>query len=278
MTLEPKPLRCQCPEAFHATILDTLPGNMRMTACLRCGATELADAIVDEPHPHDVQLLGFEIHDLTPEARAWASAWPRFIERNRPWIYVSAAERFETEAGLAAIATRQQDQGLRATLLSLGAPAEHPPESLPAELYGFREIWHGLQLNDDSPMEELLDAATRWNGPRQLAAEVLARRTDLEPWAAAMVSNFDERNRKWGRYMITQFHLTGPQVMAAIRCRLSEIPDDSAGEIAELGRVLRALGPAAASARPEVEAAAERIKDNYYSHKDLQELLAKWLD
>ena len=79
MAIIEKPLPCQCPDTFHATVLDTLPGNTRLLACLRCGACELVEAIVDEPRPHDVQLLGYNTIELAPDARAWATAWPRTI-------------------------------------------------------------------------------------------------------------------------------------------------------------------------------------------------------
>lgn len=281
MMLQPHPVLCGCPAAFLATVLDTLPGNIRMMACLRCGQSELADAIVTEDHPHDVQLQGFAIVELVSDARAWADAWPRYIVLNGRRVYLRASARFCSEADLnaavEAAAMRQQGADLRETLLSLGAPASHPPASLPEELYGFREIWHGLQLSAETPMEELLEAATRFNGPNQLAAEILARRPDLEVWAAAMITTFDEGRRKWGRYLAREFNLTGSQTMAAIRARLAELPDDKTGEISEIGRLLRHLGPAASAARPEVEAAIERVKNiDYYAHKDLTELLARW--
>jgi hypothetical protein len=133
---------------------------------------------------------------------------------------------------------------LEAKLSSL----HHPPASLPEDLYGFREIWHGLQLSDDTPVEELLDAATRFNGPNQLAAEILARRPDLEQWATAMISNFDEQMRKWGRYLAKKFNLGNGQVLASIRSRLSELPDDKTGEMSDISRLLGSLGPAALAA------------------------------
>jgi hypothetical protein len=280
MPLESKPVPCACPDAFIATVLDTLPGPIRMLACLRCGQTELADPVIAEPHPHDVQLLGFDILPMTPPAREWASAWPRFIEQIRPRVYLGAEARFDTTAVLTAAIeaarTQQQSMGLRDILVSLGIPPSEPPESLPDQLRGFREIWHGLQLNDATPVEELLDAATRWNGPNQLAADVLVRRNDLEQWGAAMIGNFDDGRRQWGRYLVKQFRLSGPQAMAAIRSRLSEIPDNSTGEISEIGRMLHSLGPAAIAARTEVESAAERVKDDYYAHKELLDMLNRW--
>ncbi len=281
MAFSPRPVTCDCPDAFLATVLDTLPGNIRMMACMRCGKSELADAIVTEDRPHDVQHHGFEIVELAPDARAWAAAWPRFVEQDNRRIYLAAKDRFECEADLAsaiALASeRQYGADLRETLLSLGTPPDHPPASFPEDLSGFREMWHGLQLNDDTPIEELLDAATRWNGPHRLAADILARRPDLEVWACAMISNFDEQNRRQGRYLAKEFHLSGAPVLEAIRSRLSDIQDESTGEISEIGRLLQSFGPAAKSLTPDIAAAAERIKNkDYYAHKDLTELLKHW--
>jgi hypothetical protein len=73
-----------------------------MMASMRCGQSELAGAIVAEDRPHDVQLHGFEIVELAPDARAWASAWPRFIGLKDRRIYLAATDPFGSEAEITA--------------------------------------------------------------------------------------------------------------------------------------------------------------------------------
>lgn len=135
---------CNCPAEFVLSILGPLPGNTEMAACMKCGRSDLGDAVVSEDHPHDVQFLGYRRCDLSAEARAWASAWPRYSVVDDTRIYLPATVRFQAVA--------------------------EPPASLPEQLAGFVEIWNGLQLNDQTPVDQLLDAATRFNGPNRLAA------------------------------------------------------------------------------------------------------------
>ena len=42
---------CSCPEGMLLAVLDTLPGNQQLLACVRCGRVELSDALVNEPFP-----------------------------------------------------------------------------------------------------------------------------------------------------------------------------------------------------------------------------------
>ena len=60
-----KPVACDCPAGFVLDILDTLPGSVEMAACMKCGRTDLADPVVTEDHPHDVQFHGYRLYDLS---------------------------------------------------------------------------------------------------------------------------------------------------------------------------------------------------------------------
>ena len=260
-------------------VLDTLPGNIRMRACMQCGRADLADSIVTEDTPHDVQFHGYYFCEISEEAKAWASVWPRYKVVQEKRVYLSAAARFESDASLnaaiAAAAEQQRDATLRDTLLALGVPQNEPPASLPESLAGFVEIWNGLKLDDDTPVDEVLDAATRFNGPKRLAAEVLARRTDLADLTTIMLFDPDEQRRKWGRYLVEKFGLCSPAMLEAIRLWLGLLNDNQTGEMYAICALLRHMGAAALSTLPDIEAAALRAKDrDYYMHKDLTELIA----
>src|SRR6185437_9472455 len=145
MPLSPKPVSCDCPAEFVLVVLDTLPGGVQMAACAKCGRSDLADPIATEDRPHDVQFHGFSFVELSPEARDWASAWPRYSVVAERRVYLSAAVRFETvaerDAAIAAAAAQQTSATLRETLLALGIPSTPPPASLPEALAGFVQIW-----------------------------------------------------------------------------------------------------------------------------------------
>ena len=261
------------------TVLDTLPGNIRLFACMQCGRTDLAESIVTEDTPHDVQFHGYALCELAEDARAWASAWPRYKVVQEKRVYLSAAARFESDAALdaalAAAAEAQREATLSETLRALGIPKSSPPASLPETLAGFVETWNGLQLGDDTPVEQVLDAATRFNGPHRLAAEVLARRTDLADLATIMLFDPDEQRRKWGRYLVEQFGLCSPVMLEAIRLWLGLLNDNQTGEMHAICTLLRHMGAAALPILPDIEAAALRAQDrDYYMHKDLAELSA----
>ncbi len=236
MPLTPKPVRCDCPAEFVMSILDTLPGDVQMAACMKCGCSDLADPVVSEDRPHDVQFHGYRLYDLSEEARDWASAWPRFTVVNGRRVYLAANARFESgaecKASVAAAAEHQAGVTLRETLLALGIPSG-PPPSLPDALAGFIEIWEGLQLNQETPVGQLLDAATRFNGPNQLAAEVLSQRSDLPELAVLLLRSSELARRGYGRFLVKDFGLTSPGILAAIGERLNQLNDNQTGELYE---------------------------------------------
>ena len=278
MPLSPKPVSCACPAEFTLAVLDTLPGGVQMAACTRCGRSDLADPVATEDRPHDVQFHGFRFFELSPEARDWASAWPRYAVVGERRIYLSAAIRFETVAGrdaaIAEAAAQQASATFRETLLALGIPSTPPPASLPESLAGFVQIWDGLKLNGETPVEELLDDATRFNGPSRLAADVLARRTDLPELAVRLLHAPDETRRGYGRYLVQRFALTGSDILASIRERLAELDDNQTGELYDTVALLRRMGRPAAQLLPDLEAAADRVKNrDYYVHQDLTKLI-----
>jgi hypothetical protein len=279
MSLLEKPVACDCPAAFVLSILDTLPGSIRMAACTKSGRTDLADPMIAEPRPHDVRFHGYDLLELAEDARAWASAWPRYAVVDNARIYLPASARFESAADLnatvAAAAGQQSGATLREKLLALGIPSAGPPASLPDALAGFVQIWDGLQLNAETPVDELLDAATRFNGPNRLARDVLASRADLHELAVELLSDANPAPRKGGRYLVEEFQLTGEDIVAPIRSRLGPLNGNQTGEMYAICALLRKMGAAALFALPDLQAAAVRVeKTDYYAHKDLTELIA----
>ena len=267
-----KPVQCECPEEFALKVLNTLPGYAEMAACVKCGRADLANALVSEPRPYDTHFHGYSFFDLTDAARTWAAAWPRYVSVNYVSVYLPAAARFESAAELnAAVAGAQVRQaGLtwREILVAAGIPSSGPPASLPKELSGFTEIWNGLRLNDETPVDELLDGASRFNGPNRLAKEILGRRTDLQELAVMLLSDGVEKRRCGGHYLVETFRLTGADILAPLRDRLRKLDKKETTELYSICSTLRAMGSAARSAVPDLEAAARRVKDSdYYTHK-----------
>ncbi len=238
----------------------------------------MADPVSSEDRPHDVQFHGYRLIELPDDARQWASAWPRYAVVNGSRVYLPAASRFastaERNAALSEAAARQSGVPLRDTLLRLGIPDGNPPASLPRQLAGFAQIWDGLRLNDDTPVEELLDAARRFNGPNQLAAEVLARRSDLDQLAIRFLWDPNDKLRAGGRYMVAQVRLEGIGILAAFQNRLEQLSDNQTGELQSITFVLQKMGKAALYVLPDLERAAERVKPcDYYAHKQLLALV-----
>lgn len=275
MPLSPKPVDCECPEEFVLDILDYLPGSVRMAGCTWCGRTDLANPIITEDRPHDVQFFGYQLVDLSAEVRTWASAWPRFIVVDERRVYLPAGARFESidqrAAAIAGAAAQQAGLPLKKKLVALGIPPFAPPESMPASLSGFVEMWNGLQLNDATPLDELLDAAMRFNGPNRLAKDVLACRRDLQQLAWQLLWDSNEVRRAGGRLLVEEFHLSGPEILAPLCDRLGAMSDNHTGEMERICTLLRAMGPAAIHALPDLEAAALRVeKKDYYAHLDVK--------
>ena len=181
--------------------LNTLPGNQQLSACLRCERVELSDALVNEPHPSEVQFLGYEWIALSGAVRSWAGFWPRFALLGGQRVCLSAQKTFEAELGaaieLAAVA--QIVLMLREKLLQFGVPTACSPESLPDALSGFAEIWDALQWNDQTPIELVLAAANRFHGPHRLAKEFFKGLPELSERAEMLLRDPDEEVRSWGR-------------------------------------------------------------------------------
>ena len=272
---------CSCPEGMLLAVLDTLPGNRQLLACVRCGRVELSDALVNEPHPSGVQFLGYEWIALSEAVRSWAGSWPRFALLSGQRVYLSAQKTFETEAELVAAielaAVAQISLMLREKLLQLGVPTACSPESLPEALSGFAEIWNALQWNDQTPIELVLAAANRFHGPHRLAREFLAELPDLAEQAGMLLEDSDEEVRSWGRYLVKEFALHGDAILIPIRERLGQLTDNSSSEMYEIFALLRKMGNNGMGARAEVAAAMERVAESdHYMHKDLLKLLASW--
>src|SRR5579872_3042078 len=110
-SLPQKAVQCECPAEFVLKVLNTLPGYAEMSACVKCGRADLANALVSEPRPYDTHFHGYSFFELTDAARAWAGAWPRYALVNYVPVYLSAASRFESAAELnAAVAAALERQ------------------------------------------------------------------------------------------------------------------------------------------------------------------------
>lgn len=189
------------------SVLRRLPGNFELRACMRCGEVGYGEAVVDEPRPHDVQFLGYERIALSPELLEWLSAWPRLADRGHEQVWIGARERFENRAALDLATGEAPALNDRARLVATGVPTGPPPPGLPKPLQAFERVWEGLRFVDETPIETLMEAALEWNGPRALAYEVLARRTDLLELASQWRYSREERLRQWGQYLVREFHL-----------------------------------------------------------------------
>lgn len=174
---------------------------------MKCGALGLAEAIVEEPQPYDVQFIGYEPVELTAEVQAWVGAWPRLTTVDGERVLVGSDVRVQDRAGLQAMIGTQERGWNRGRLLALGVPEGAPPALLPAALRGFAEIWRGLSLDDATPIERLMEEAMRVDGPNRLAREVLSRRGDLAVLSAQWRASREDQLRSWGRYLAKEFRL-----------------------------------------------------------------------
>jgi hypothetical protein len=205
VTLITRVVDCGCDEGLELTVLEELPGRVEMRACMRCGALGLAEAIVEEPEPYDVQFIGFEPVLLSAAVTEWVGAWPRLTTLDGERVLVGAGARIQDRAGLQALVGAQERGWNRGRLMELGVPEGPPPAELPLALRGFGEIWRGLSLNDATPVEELMREAMRVGGPNRLAREVLSRRGDLAALSAQWRASREDGLRVWGRYLAKEF-------------------------------------------------------------------------
>lgn len=186
-------------------MLQELPGRMEMRACMKCGAVGLAEAIVEEPEPHDIQFIGYDPASLSAGVAEWVGAWPRLTSIDGERVLVGASERVMDRAGLQAMIGVQERGWNRGRLIELGVPEGVPPADLPLALRGFAEVWRGLSLNDETPLEELMCEAMRVGGANGLAREVLSRRDDLAALSAQWRTSREDGLRVWGRYLAKEF-------------------------------------------------------------------------
>lgn len=207
MTLLTRVVDCGCDEGLELAVLEELPGRVEMRACMKCGALGLSEAIVEEPQPYDVQFIGYEPVVLSGAVAAWVGAWPRLTSVDGERVLVGREVRVLDRAGLQAMIGMQERGWNRERLMALSVPESAPPAELPSVLSGFAEIWRGLSLTDATPIEELMRAATRINGPNRLAREVLSRREDLVTLSAQWRASREDELRSWGRYLAKEFRL-----------------------------------------------------------------------
>ena len=224
-------------------IVLTLCPATEMSACVKCGRADLAT---------------FSCPSL-----AVRHAFPRSRRTRREPGRASAALRFgKLRPGLPSggkplrIRRRTQRRGsgrvgaasrghVAGTLLALGVPSSGPPASSP-ELSGFTEIWNGLRLNHETPVDELLEGAMKFNGPNLLAKQILGRRTDLPELAVAVGCQREAASRRplpGGKFPSDwRGH---PGALGANRLRRLDKKETT--ELYYICSTLRAMGPAAQS-------------------------------
>ncbi len=144
---------CACPWAMQRPVLRDHTGvNRRVTACLRCGAVNVTDSIVEEPHPHDVRCVANVVLDVAPAALEWLAAFPRLAGPAWGWrdpIYLPADSRAEDEAELEALEARAkaaQAALAPAERLERAGLPEAPPPELPEGLARFSRVWSDAAL------------------------------------------------------------------------------------------------------------------------------------
>lgn len=74
-----------------------------------------------------------------------------------------------------------------------------------------------------------------------------------------LLEDSDQEAQSRGRYLVKDFGLSGEAVLTPIRGRLQQLADNSTSEMHEIYSLLRELRSEGTGARPEVEAATERV-------------------
>jgi hypothetical protein len=246
-----------------------------VNACMRCGAVTVSDANWDEPHPHVVIVLGYSFVDVGPELLAWLAKWPRVIWAGGavPRCFLPSTLRANDEAALEAIelADRREQTALSyaGRLRRAGVPSAPPPATLPKRLESFSLVWSALQLDDQTPLDTLIDQATGWGG--SIVDEVFLRRPTHAQDLLSLLRDPDTARREVGYGIVERGRLAGRPIIDALELRL-EATDHGPQELHRLLIAIAALARDARELAPALRAVAERAKGDYSQHKRLTEL------
>ncbi len=271
---------CDCDVRLHRPVLHGHTGiNFRVGACMRCGTVTFAEAMVEEPRPHDVRCVGNRVAEVTPQVLAWLAEWPRQaagVWQQDDAVYLPAALRCETPEALAAAeqaalaAQRELDRVTR--LRQAGFPGSAPPVALSKQCDSFRETWEGLQLTDETDLDTLVRHADwrTWAAP--FAHAVLARRPDLERVVLDLVNSPVPSRHSAGLSIICALKLASPGILSLLDRRLKSAPRTERALDPLLNTVV-SLGLAARSLRPTLRGLRKQVGDrDYYLGRRLEQV------
>jgi len=272
-------VECGCDVALQRPVgFDSTGRNLRVTACLGCGAVSVTESIVEEPRPHDVRCVGNVPQRLDPPAHAWLAGWPRVaLGSHLPGslVLLAPSARCTTNAELTELERGERELqtplSLRDRYLRAGLPAAPPPNGLPSGLSHFAEAWQGAQLDESASFEELV-TARGWAAP--FARALLRRRPSFEQDVAELLGSGDESRRVIGARLAADEQLASSAIVAALAAMLGS-PQSSPDVQAALhaASVLRDRAPPLA---PALTAFAERVgASDYYLQKRALELAAR---
>jgi hypothetical protein len=257
--------------ACDAPLVRAVAPTGDVNACLRCGIVTVTDAIWDEPHPHVVITLGYELVEVAPEVLDWLGQWPRIIWTGgvAPNYFLHAGARASDGPSLEAleIAARKEQEGrvYSGRLRWAGVPTNQPPAALPPKLAMSAKVWAAMQVTDETPLDVLLTHAKDWSG---VIDDVFLRRPGYMGDLLGLLTHTDAVQRETGYGFIDRLHLVNDAMLDAMKHRLEG--DDITPQ--ELHRLLIAIGALREKARglvPALRALAERSKGDYSGHKRL---------
>ncbi len=271
---------CECDVAMHRPVYRDHTGiNLRVSACMRCGAVTVTESIVDEPRPHDVQCIGRVIEEIDPFSLEWLAGWPRLawgIWQQDRRVYLTAAFRALTLEGLQAFEqselAAQKAMGMRERLIHAGFPPRQAPSGLPEGLKSFAEAWIGLQLTEETDVERLIAVSDDRSWASPFAHDLLLRRPNIGEEVAAMLRSRDPVQFRAGKSLVDCRKVTHPAIVSAVIDLLKAAPLTEPA-LNPLLDTLYYLGSAAADARPILKDIAQRVGErNYYLHKRIVDI------
>lgn len=278
-TLPPeKQVDCDCPATMERAVYGQA-GAWDVTACVQCGAVSVTAAIVQEPRPHDVQVLGHDVVSVESVVMDWLKRWALRVGSTWgwDWFFLPAGFRAQGRSELAeAEATvRAQQESLPRIerLRRSGVPEEGPPQGFPRELYVHRDAYEACQFRGVGLRALLAFGSKSGHGLALYEDQI---RADPELAAGIEAAMVDPELSLFAFDLARRFELCTPRILEILGETMAQISTETRGASAAL-YLAGGLGRAAVSLVPALEAAAARVDRNreYYFHKLIVDTVAR---
>ena len=273
-----KQVDCPCPGSMARGVY-IHAGQWAVTACVRCGAMSVTEAICEEPHPYDVQVLGHEVVAVDEGVMRWLGGWALRVGApwgGSEWRFLPSRLRLSTERELVEAETRAREDQATLTCIDrlrrCGVPSDPVPPELPPQLSLYRQAFEATCYQVQDLRSLLTFALPSAHGLALFEDQIRGHAEFVSAIEDALI---DPALSTRAYELARRYALCTPRILNILEeaiARITTVKQEGYSALNLAG----GLGRAASSLVPALDAAAARVgKSDYYFHKLIVDTAAR---